>query len=93
MVVAVAGKQWVVVPSRHVKGNDIQCNGENYCRLCGWTVSDVIKECNRRPDCVAFTTEPSNECAYLKSAAPSTETGEEFVTYCNPARGADCKGM
>lgn len=49
-----------------IKGNDIACNKQQYCKVCGG-VSAVQNACVQNAVCLAFTYEAASKCGYLKS--------------------------
>lgn len=51
-----------------IKGSDIGCDGQSYCKVCGG-LDNVKNACAGRPKCVAFSFDPASNCGYLKTAA------------------------
>ena len=50
-----------------IKGSDLACNGQPFCKVCG-RIEDVGSACLKRSDCQAFTYHDAEKCGYLKAS-------------------------
>ena len=62
------------LPNTDIPGNDIGCNGQAYCKVCG-DVAAVQAACSKNSACAGFTYGASEKCGYLKSKSPPFRSG------------------
>jgi hypothetical protein len=66
ITVPVVNATMTKAPNTDIKGSDIACNGQPFCKVCG-SIEAVGSACfSRGPACQAFTYQPQAKCGYLK---------------------------
>lgn len=63
-----------------IKGFDLGCDGASTCMICSG-LQGLQAACASRPQCVAFTFEPAQNCGYLKTAAGPMTSRSGWVVY------------
>lgn len=74
------GPQFKAAEGSDVKGHDIPCGGQPFCRVCGGE-SAVRARCAATKGCAAFTYGAQEKCGYLKSSAAGVTARGGWVTY------------